>query len=42
MIDKKFQKIILERGKTAWQKYQQEQTLTLRQLQKIIKNNESN
>lgn len=43
MLDKKFQKTILERGKTAWSEYQQGQTLSLNQLQKeFSKNNVSN
>lgn len=33
MINEKFQKIIFERGKTAWQEYHQGQTLSLNQLQ---------
>ena len=32
MLDKKFQKTILERGKTAWQEYEKGKTITLDQL----------
>ncbi len=32
MLDKKFQRTILERGKTAWQEYKKEETITLNQL----------
>lgn len=34
MLDKKFQKTILERGKTAWQEYKKGKTITLDQLKK--------
>jgi len=32
MLDKKLQKSVLERGKTAWQEYKDGKTLTLNQL----------
>ena len=34
MLDKKFQKIILERGKTAWMEYKNGKTVSLDQLKK--------
>lgn len=34
MLDKKFEKIILQRGKTAWQDYEKKETLTLKELKK--------
>lgn len=34
ILDEKFGKIILKRGKTAWQEYRKGKTLSLRQLKK--------
>ena len=34
MLDKKFGRMILKRGKTAWREYKEEKTLSLAQLRK--------
>ncbi len=34
MLDKKFRKLVLKRGKTAWQQYEKGKTLTLEDLKK--------
>ncbi len=34
MLDKKFRKLVLKRGKTAWQQYKRGKTLTLKDLKK--------
>ncbi len=34
MLDKKFQKTILKRGETAWQEYEQGETIEIKELQK--------
>lgn len=34
MLDKKFQKTVLKRGKTAWQDYKKGNTIALNQLKK--------
>jgi len=34
MLDEKFRKLVLKRGKTAWQQYKECKTLTLEQLKK--------
>jgi len=34
MLDEKFRKLVLKRGKTAWKEYKKGKTLTLEQLKK--------